>query len=103
MHGLYQYVQLSFGVVSAPALFQQLMDTVLEGISHMICYIDDNLVTGTSDANHLQNLATVLEHLKKHGLPLKNENCFFLQDSFEYLGHKIDFKGLHTLLSRLEL
>ena len=46
--GLYRYTRLPFGVGSAPALFQKLMDTVLQGIPHVICYIDDILVTGTS-------------------------------------------------------
>ena len=99
--GLYQYVRLPFGIASAPALFQQLMNTVLEGIPHVICYIDDILVTGTNDANHVQNLATVLEHLEKLGLRLKKEKFSFLQKSVEYLGHKIDGKGLHALLSKI--
>ena len=77
------------------------MDTVLEGIPHVICYIDDIFVTGTSDANHLQNLATVLERLEKHGLRLKKEKFSFLQNSVEYLGHKIDAKGLHALPSKI--
>ena len=77
------------------------MDTVLEGIPHVICYIDDILVTGTNDANHLQNLATVLECLEKHGLHLKKGKCAFLQESVEYLGHKIDAKRLHALPSKI--
>ena len=75
-----QYVRLPFGIASAPALFQQLMDTVLEGIPHVICYIDDILVTGTNDANHLQNLATVLECLEKHGLHSKRKNVHFYKN-----------------------
>ena len=62
--GLYRYNRLPFGVASAPALFQKLMDTVLQGIPHVICYIDDILVTGTSDEDHLRNLATVFERLQ---------------------------------------
>ena len=46
-----------FGVASAPARFQKL---VLQGILCVICYIDGILVTGTSDEDHLRNLATVL-------------------------------------------
>ena len=58
--GLYRYTRLPFGVASAPAMFQKMMDTILQGIPHIICYIDDILVTGNDDAEHLQNLAEVL-------------------------------------------
>ena len=56
--GLYRYNRLPFGAVSAPALFQKLMHTVLQDIPHVICYIDDILVTGTSHGDHLCNLGT---------------------------------------------
>ena len=59
--GLYRFTRLPFGVASAPALFQQLMDTMLQGIPHVICYIDDILVTGVNDSEHLSSLAAVLE------------------------------------------
>ena len=57
--GLYQYTRLPFGVASAPALFQKIMDTILQGIPHVICYIDDILVTGANQEDHLRNLAEV--------------------------------------------
>ena len=43
--GLYQYTRVPFGIVSATALFQKIMDTVLQGIPSTICYLDDILVT----------------------------------------------------------
>jgi len=39
--GLYQFTRLPFGIASAPALFQRAMDTILQGIPHILCYIDD--------------------------------------------------------------
>ena len=39
--GLYQYKRLPFGVASVPALFQRLMEGVLQGIPGVVCYIDD--------------------------------------------------------------
>ena len=45
---LYQYTCLPFGVASAPALFQKVMDTLLHGIPSVLCYIDDMLVTGVT-------------------------------------------------------
>ena len=95
--GLYRYNRLPFGVASAPALFQKLMDSVLGGIPHVICYIDDILVTGTSDDDHIKNLSTVFERLEKYGFRLKREKCSLFQDSVEYLGHKINAEGLHAI------
>ena len=43
---LYRYNRLPFGVASAPAVFHQLMEKVLQGIQGVVCYIDDILVTG---------------------------------------------------------
>jgi hypothetical protein len=54
--GLYQYNRLPFGVAFAPAIFQKLMDTVLQGIEGVICYIDDILVSTADDESHLRTL-----------------------------------------------
>ena len=100
--GLYQYNRLPFGVASAPALFQKLMDTILQGIPHVICYLDDILVTGTSQEDHLQNLGEVFTRLQRYGFRLRKEKCAFLQNSVVYLGYKIDSEGLHTVETKVE-
>ena len=93
--GLYQYTRLPFGVASAPAIFQRTMDTILQGMTNVICYIDDILITGINDNQHLENLTEVLHRLEKHGLWLKKSKCMFLQTEVEYLGHRVDAEGLH--------
>ena len=47
--GLFCYTRLPFGVASSPALFQVTMDSILQGISSVICYIHDILITSKSD------------------------------------------------------
>jgi len=100
--GLYRYLRLPFGVSSAPAVFQKAMDTILQGLPQVICYLDDILVTGSTPQEHLHNLAVVLERLSQHGLRLKEEKCSFMQDSVDYLGHHIDAQGVHTASSKVE-
>ena len=100
--GLYRFNRLPFGIASAPALFQRAMDTILQGIPHVICYIDDILITGSTEEEHLRNLEEVLKRLQHHGVLLKASKCAFLQDSVEYLGHIVDKKGLHTMFQKVE-
>uniref|UniRef100_A0A1X7VNS7 Reverse transcriptase domain-containing protein n=1 Tax=Amphimedon queenslandica TaxID=400682 RepID=A0A1X7VNS7_AMPQE len=62
--GLYRYNHLPFGVASALAVFQRTMDHILRGIPQVLCYLDDNLITGRNDAEHLCNLELVLHRLE---------------------------------------
>ena len=47
--GLYGYNCLPFGIASALATFQK--DTILQGLNHIQCYVDDILVTGADMMN----------------------------------------------------
>ena len=100
--GLYQYTRLPFGVASAPAVFQRLMETILQGIPGVVCYIDDILVTGKDEEDHLHNLDEVLSRLEKHGFQLKKSKCTFLAKSVEYLGHRIDKDGISELPNKVD-
>lgn len=66
LRGLYEYTRLLYGVASAPAQFQKVMDALLQGIPGVIRYIDDIMVMGATDTEHLANLEEVLSRLKKH-------------------------------------
>ena len=95
--GLFQYTRLPFGVASAPAVFQQTMENLLQGLKHVCVYLDDILVTGSSKRNHLENLTEVLGRLEKAGMRLKQSKCQFMLPAVEYLGHKISEKGLQRM------
>ena len=92
--GLYRYQRLPFGVASAPAIFQRIMESVLQGLPHVCVYLDDRLISGKSPQEHLVNLEEVLKRLEDAGLRLKKEKCSFLMPEVEYLGHKISREGL---------
>ena len=61
--GLYANKCLPFGIASAPAIFQKLMDTVLQGIPGVCCSIDDSLVSTSDEDSHIHTLETRLTTL----------------------------------------
>ena len=94
--GLYRFNHLSFGVASAPAIFQRNLETLLSGLPGVAVYLDDILITGATKTDHLGNLERVLECLTEAGLRLNREKCSFLLKRIEYLGYIIDAQGLHS-------
>lgn len=49
--GLYAYLRLTFGIASAPAIFQSVMDQILQGMSNVVCYLDEILISAKTYEN----------------------------------------------------
>ena len=94
--GLFEYQRLPFGIASAPSIFQRVMENLLQRIPRVCVYLDDILITGSTEEEHLANLAQVLTRLGNAGMRLKREKCAFMLDSVSYLGHVISSEGLRT-------
>ena len=92
--GLYAYQRLTYGIASAPALFQSTMDQILQGMDNVRCRIDDILIR-TEPLEHLQVLDEVLTRLEKHGILAKWSKCEFMVPSVEFLGYRVDGEGRH--------
>ena len=96
--GLYRHTRLPFGVVSAPTIFQKVMDTILQGLPNVICYLDDILLCGSTVEENLKYVEQVFLRLRQYGVKAKKEKCVFLSKTVEYLGHRIEESGLHIRL-----
>ena len=100
--GLFQYKRLPFGVSSAPGIFQRTMESLVQGISGVVVYIDDVLITGPTESDHLAALEEVLSRMKGAGLRLRRDKCAFLERSVVYLGYRIDEEGLHPVHDKVK-
>ncbi|XP_055622033.1 uncharacterized protein K02A2.6-like [Toxorhynchites rutilus septentrionalis] len=65
--GLYEYNRLPPGVKAAPGAFQQMIDTMLGGLSDTSGYLDDVIVGGKNAEEHQRNLHTVLQRIQEFG------------------------------------
>ena len=100
--GLYQMNRLPYGIASSPAIFQRIMDQILQGLPSVVCYLDDILITGKSESEHWENVEQVLKRLQERGIRVNSDKCSFCQSSVTYLGHKIDREGLHPIQEKVE-
>ncbi|GFW35995.1 hypothetical protein TNCV_4928591 [Trichonephila clavipes] len=89
---------MPFGLCSAPATFERLMETVLGGLSYEAClvYLDDIIIVGRSFEEHLKNIRRVLQKLKEANLKLSPSKCHLFLREVTYLGHIISEEGVRT-------
>uniref|UniRef100_H3B9C3 ribonuclease H n=1 Tax=Latimeria chalumnae TaxID=7897 RepID=H3B9C3_LATCH len=83
-------------------IFQRTMEGLLQGILQVAVYLDDILVTGLTEVEHLENLEEILNRLEKAGLCLKRSKCTFKAKEVVFLGHKVDATGLHPVKEEVQ-
>ncbi|XP_062846979.1 uncharacterized protein K02A2.6 [Trichomycterus rosablanca] len=98
--GLFVYNRLCFGINSAVSIFQRVMESLMKDLS-VVVYLDDLLIMGRDEAEHLKNLDRVLQRLQENGLRVKRSKCEFGKTQIEYLGHVLDEKGVHPSKSKV--
>ena len=100
--GLYRYNRLPFGVSAAPAIFQSVMDQIIQGLPATRAYLDDVSVTGVNATSHLANLRALFDRFRKYGVHLKRSKCEFMTDLMVYLGHQVSSNGTQPVESKCE-
>ena len=77
------------------------MESILQGIPGVCVYLNDILITGKTEEEHLTNQSAVLQKLSAAGMKLKSEKCSFLLEEVDYLGHKISAQGLQPSMEKV--
>ena len=74
--GLFEHTRLQFGVNSATGIFQRELDKRLSHIPFVKVRVDDTLISGVNDDEHLTHLLLVLKIISV--LRLKQKKCEFM-------------------------
>jgi hypothetical protein len=102
--GHWAYRRMPFGLKTAPATFQRLMNTALSGLTGTRCFIflDDIIIYANSLVEHDRKLRDVFRRLRKHNLKLQPDKCEFLRKEVTFLGHKVSEKGVEPDTRKVE-
>ena len=100
--GLFQWNRLPYGISSSSAIFQSVMDDTLAGVPMTCCRIDDILISGRNDEEHLINLNNVITRLELRGFKCKVEKSSFMEDHVVYLGHVVSASGIRPVQSKVD-
>ncbi|XP_037504962.1 uncharacterized protein K02A2.6-like [Rhipicephalus sanguineus] len=100
--GLYAVKRLPFGVSASPSIFQRFMDTLLAGLPGLCAYLDDILIMGASNEEHLDRLEAVLQRLQQAGLKANKEKCIFGVREVQFLGYGVSSKGVEPTSEKVE-
>ena len=95
--GFYEFTRMPFGLCNVPATFQRLMQNTLGelNLTYCIIYLDDVIVFGCVEEEHLERLRVVFEHFREFNLELKRSKCNLFQSEIIYLAHHVSKEGMH--------
>ena len=87
---------MPFGLCTAPATFQRLMQYVLQPVlgKSSLVYLDDIIIYSTTFEENLEHLAESLKLIEGSGLKLSPEKCSFVKRKLHYLGHFVSAEGI---------
>lgn len=96
--GLFQYKVMCFGLTSAPATQQRLMDKLFgpEFGGKVFTYLDDVICVSSSFEEHLSLLRVVLDRFREANLTINLSKSRFFRKQLKYLGYIVDENGLRT-------
>ena len=94
----YHYKVMSFGLKNAGSTYQRMMTRMFEsqlGKSIKI-YVDDIVVKSKVVSEHLGDLGSTFDVLRKHKLHLNASKCSFGVGSGKFLGYMVTHRGIEV-------
>ena len=100
--GFYKLKRMIYGIASAAAIFQSVMEEILIDIPGVKVYLDNILIHGDSIPTVIQRTFLVLARLDKHNVRLNLSKCDWFVDQFEFLGFTVNKHGRQPAPSLLK-
>ena len=94
--GFYEFTCMPFGLCNMSATLQHLIQNTLGelNLTYCIIYLDDVIIFGYLEEEHLECLRVVFECFREFNLKLKPSKCLFFQSEIVYLAHHVSQEGI---------
>ena len=104
LKGIYCYKVMPFGLKNAGATYQRAMQKIFDNILHKYveCYVDDLVVKTKRSEDHLVDLQSMFNHLRKYQLKMNPRKCAFGVTSGKFLGFIMRHHGIEIDQSKIE-
>ena len=92
----YQWRVMPMGIKNGPAIFQRVMDHILQGLEYGDVYIDDIIIGSSGDmkeellANHDRDVRAVLDRVRRGGLVASVSKTDSFVPFVGFCGHKLE-------------
>jgi len=67
-----------------------------------MCFINDILMTGNTEQDHLKTPREVLQRLDKHNVRVNKNKCQFLNSEVTYLGYTVSANGIQPIKNKVK-
>ena len=96
--GNYHYKVMPFGLKNAGLTYQRMMTKMFKSQlgKNVEVYIDDMVAKSKLVFEHVGDLKSIFEILKKHKLRLNASNCSFGVGSGKFLGYMVTYRGIEV-------
>jgi hypothetical protein len=102
--GTYCYLRMPEGLKNVVGSFSRMTAKVLHSQigRNVLTYVDDIIVKGTKQENHVADLQETFANFRQAGLKLNPEKCVFGVSKGKFLGCLVSMKGIEANPSKIE-
>lgn len=100
--GLFEVLRLPYGVASAPAIFQNFIETVLKGLSNVKVLLDDVIGFAETRQECYDLMLQVLLRFCSVNVKIRLEKCQLILNKVKYLGNTVSYLGVSPLITKVQ-
>lgn len=102
--GQFEFNRMPFGLTNAPAVFQRVLNKVLDNLrfTTVVLYMDDILIPSETFTDGKEKLELVFTKISNAGLTLKLNKCDFFQAKIHFFGFEVSREGIRPGIQKTE-